>query len=365
VAIANHVSIRLHLYPHSLIPIAVSKKNQHQLAFAKFNVIENMRTLRSFSQRECHLVVISRGILLFCGFFVASLCQAQDLTPRAYVITPVHSNAIILTYSLSHGGILFDPSLPINDATGTLSAPILTLFHSFNLFGRSANASISLPYVVGDFRGTIGSDQRQVYRSGLMDSVYRLAVNLKGGPAMPVKEFLSWRQKLIIGVSFKMVAPTGQYDPTKLITPGANRFAFKPEIGLSRRWGHWLVDAYGGAIFFTTNQEFFSHNQFSADTNTRSQEPMGSVEMHLSYDVKPRLWASIDGNYWYGGRTSFNGAAPTSLQANSRIGATLSTPVSKHQALKFSYSRGAIIRIGGNFHTLSVAWQYSWLGRPN
>jgi hypothetical protein len=311
-------------------------------------------------------IAISRCILLICGLLLASRCQAQDLTPRAYVITPIHSNAIILNYSLSHGDILFDSSLPISDVTGTLSVPVLTCYHSFRFFGRSANVSISLPYVVGDFHGTVGNSEQQIYRSGLMDSVYRLAVNLKGGPAMPLKEFLSWHQKLIVGASLKVVAPTGQYDATKLITPGANRFTFKPELGLSRRWGHWLVDAYGGVLFFTTNQEFFSHNQFSSGTNTRSQAPMGSLEMHLSYDVRPRLWASIDGNYWYGGRTSFNGVeAHTSLQANSRIGGTLSTPVSKHQSLKFSYSRGAIIRMGGNFHNLSVAWQYSWLGRPN
>jgi hypothetical protein len=30
-----------------------------------------------------------------------------------------------------------------------------------------------------------------------------------------------------------------------------------------------------------------------------------------------------------------------------------------------SYNRGTYIRFGGNFHNLSVAWQYSWLGRPN
>jgi hypothetical protein len=38
---------------------------------------------------------------------------------------------------------------------------------------------------------------------------------------------------------------------------------------------------------------------------------------------------------------------------------------SRHQSLKFSYSRGAFVTIGGAFQNISVAWQYSWLGRPN
>jgi Putative MetA-pathway of phenol degradation len=291
---------------------------------------------------------------------------AQDLTPRAYVVTPVHSNAVILTYSFKNGSILFDPTLPITDSTGKLNAAIFSYYHAFNLFGRSANITASLPYTVGHFEGNVNGTQQRIYRSGLLDSVFRLAVNIKGGPAMPIQEFLSWRQKTILGASLKIVAPTGQYDPTKLVTPGTNRWAFKPELGLSRRWDKWILDAYGGVWFFTTNKEFFSHSAISSGTNTLAQGPMGSIEMHLSYDFRRQLWASIDGNYWYGGRRSVNGVeSANSLQANSRIGGTVSVPISKHQSLKFSYSRGTLVRVGGNYQNVSVAWQYAWLGRPN
>jgi hypothetical protein len=47
-----------------------------------------------------------------------------------------------------------------------------------------------------------------------------------------------------------------------------------------------------------------------------------------------------------------------------RIGGTVSIPLTKHQSVKFSYSDGEFARIGGTFQTVSVAWQYSWLGRP-
>jgi len=204
------------------------------------------------------------------------------------------------------------------------------------------------------------------YRSGMLDSAYRVSINLKGGPAMGVRDFLKWRQKTLLGFSFKMVAPTGQYDPTKLLNYGANRWAFKPELGLSRRWGHWMVDTYGAVWFFTTNHDFFSRNQFSAGTNTQKQNPTFAFEGHLSYDVRPRLWASLDGNFWVGGRSILNGVEnPNTLQRNSRIGGTVSFPVSKHQSIKFSYNRGAYISYGGNYQNVSFGWQYSWIGRPN
>jgi hypothetical protein len=191
-------------------------------------------------------------------------------------------------------------------------------------------------------------------------------VNLVGGPAMNMDEFRKWRQKTIVGISLRLVPKTGQYDPTKLINFGANRWAFKPELGLSRRWGHWILDAYGGAWLYTTNPEFFSHNQFSPGTNTQTQSPIGSFEGHLSYDFKPRLWVSLDANYWFGGTTSLNGVENfTTLQKNSRVGATAAIPLSRHQSIKLSYSNGAYIRYGGNYQNVSVAWQYSWLRRPD
>ncbi len=65
--------------------------------------------------------------------------RAQDLAPRAYIITPVHWNAITLTYSFSDGGVTTDNATPITDATATLHTPIFNYYHSFSFFGRSAN----------------------------------------------------------------------------------------------------------------------------------------------------------------------------------------------------------------------------------
>ena len=292
--------------------------------------------------------------------------RAQDLAPRAYVITPLHSNAITLTYSFFDGSINTNGASPIADASGRYSVPILNYYHSFSLFGRSANVLASLPYAVGNFQGTALGAEQHLYRSGLADSVFRFSVNLKGGPAMPIQKFMKWKQKTLLGASIRVIAPTGQYDPAKLINWGANRWAFKPEFGYSQRRGHWLLDGYAGVWFFTKNHEFFSRNSFFPGTRSQTQSPIGAIEGHLSYDFKPFLWASLDGNFWMGGKTSINGVQnPLTEQRNSRIGGTFSAPIAKRQSLKISYSRGTIVRFGGNYQNLSVAWQYSWLGKPN
>jgi len=313
------------------------------------------------------MVIKVRSAILLLSLCVAltRLCDAQSLSPRAYVIVPVHSNAVTLTYSLNAGDVVFN-GLPITNSSGRIGTEIFGYFHTFDCFGRSANVTVLLPYAVGHFQGGVNGVEQKLYRSGLGATAARVSVNLVGAKAMNAEEFSRWRQKLVIGTSLTVEAPTGQYDGTRLINVGQHRWSFKPEIGLSRRFGHWMVDAYGAVWFYTPNDDFFSNAPGSTGPNRQTQKPMGVVEAHLSYDVTPRLWVSVDGNYWYGGATSLNGVeTPTTLQANSRLGGTAAIPITKHQSLKFSYSAGTYVTFGGNFQNVSAAWQYSWMGRPN
>jgi hypothetical protein len=286
---------------------------------------------------------------------------AQDLAPRAYLITPVHANALNVTYSFFTGGLNFNGTVPITGATGTYSVPVISYYHAFNLLGRSANITASLPYAVGTFEGEVLGAQTKVYRSGLLDSGYRLSVNLKGAPAMQLKEFVKWKQKVLLGASVRIVAPTGQYDPYKLINWGINRWAFKPEFGYSQRWDKWMLDGYAGVWFYTANNAAYA----GPFPGKQTQTPVGSFEGHLSRDFgKRRFWASLDGNFWFGGIASLNGIQNLETkQTSSRLGGTISVPVNRQQSFKANYSVGSYVRFGGNYHTVTVGWQYSWIGR--
>ena len=79
---------------------------------------------------------------------------------------------------------------------------------------------------------------------------------------------------------------------------------------------------------------------------------------------RARGWASLDGNFWWGGIGAVNSIRNLDTrQTSSRIGGTVSIPYSKHQSVKISYSDGAYIRFGGTYQNVSAAWQYSWIGK--
>jgi hypothetical protein len=300
-------------------------------------------------RRAALIVLVSSRILL-----------AQDLAPRAYVITPVRSNAVTLTWGFYNGGLNLNGAIPVT-VNGTYHVPILSYYRSFGFFGRSANVAVSLPYGIGNFEGMAPGRRRSAYRSGLFDSTLRFSVNLKGGPAMPIEKFGKWKQKTIIGASLRVIAPTGQYRPTQFINWGIHRWALKPELGCSKRWNNWLLDGYAGAWLYTANPASF---RLPAPV-PQTEQPIGSLEGHWSRDFGRGTWVSFDGNFWWGGTTTLAGVQnPATHQTSSRLGATAAVRLSQHQSLKFTYSNGVYVRFGGNYQNVSVAWQYSWLDKP-
>src|SRR5258708_36829576 len=138
------------------------------------------------------------------AFGSSHLLLAQDLAPRAYVITPLRSNAVVLTWAFYNGGLNFSGAIPVV-ASGTYNVPVFSYYHSLSFFGRSPNITASLPYAVGAFSAAALGKDRSVYRSRVVDLGARFSANLIGGPAIPAEQFLDCKQKTIVGVIVRVV----------------------------------------------------------------------------------------------------------------------------------------------------------------
>jgi hypothetical protein len=278
---------------------------------------------------------------------------AQEMEPRAYSAVPVGTNFIVLNYSRSSGQVLLDPSLPITDLQARINVYSIGYSHSFGIAARTASVAIIAPYananLTGDVEGTPGS----AYRAGLADVRFRFAMMLLGGPALTPEQFARYSPSTSVGVSLSVVAPTGQYVPSRLVNVGTNRWAFKPEVGLSQPIGNWFVEATAGVWLFTVNNDFFRGAQ-------RSQDPLPVFQLHAGYSWRPGLWLAADATYYTGGQTSVNGVQNQDLQRTSRYGLTLSVPLATQWSAKFAWSRGLSTNIGGNYQTFSVALQFRW-----
>lgn len=278
---------------------------------------------------------------------------AQELEPRAFSPNPVGAHFVLAGYGHSSGDVLFDPSLPFEDVEARLSNVSTGYGQALDVLGRSAIILVAVPYVWGDVSGMVGEEHASITRSGLADARLKFSVNLMGGPALPLSEFVRTKPRTSIGASLAVIAPTGQYDETKLINIGSNRWSFKPELGISHPVGNWFLEASAGVWLFTTNSDFYGGVQ-------RTQDPIAAYQAHVSYTFRPQLWIAADATYYEGGQTTVGDTLKADLQANSRVGLTLAVPVHKGHAIKMTWSRGASTRIGGDFTHYGLAWQYTW-----
>ncbi len=298
------------------------------------------------------IIVIVAGILAW-GVGVAN---AQDLEPRAYSASPIGTNFLLSGFTNTSGTVSLDPSEPITGVKAAISTYNVGYSHSFDLLGRSASAAIVEPYLEGNVSGQVYEQNQQVTRSGLGDARFRLTVNLLGGPALTLAEFKRHQPTTILGVGLVVKAPAGQYDPQRLINIGSNRWAFKPEIGLSQPWGNWFAEAQAGAWVFTDNGNYFQGHDLS-------QNPIYTFQAHGGYTFRPGLWLAVDTTYYFGGRTSSNGVPAHNYQASSRYGLTLSVPISEGFSVKVAWSKRLSGRIGANFQTVGVVLQYRWFNQ--
>jgi hypothetical protein len=294
------------------------------------------------------------------AWIAAALCcvacdaSAQSIEPRAYSNAPVGANFLIAGYAHTRGALSFE-SLPLTDAHLSTSSAVVAYARALDLWGMSGKFDVIVPYTWLSGSALFEGDPIERNVNGFADPAFRLSVNLYGAPALRLPEFRSYEQDLIIGASLQVSAPLGQYDSTRLINIGSNRWWFKPELGISKQIARWTFEFQGGVTFFTTNDDFFGGRR-------REQDPLYSARAHTIYTFSSGIWGSLDAVYFTGGRTTIDGSVNRDLQQNWRVGGTLAIPVDHHNSIKLYLSSGVSARTGNNFDLGGIAWQYRWGG---
>jgi len=295
-------------------------------------------------------VALAAAVLIFAALAAHSVA-AQELTPRAYWPAPKGAKVLVIGYSKAEGDVLFDPSIPLYGVDSELNAGLLAYAQTLSLWGRTSNLIVELPYVWGETRGLVGDTPESKKYSGFTDLGVTLSVNLMGAPSMTVEEFLTFRAdpQPILGASLKVVAPTGEYEETRLINEGANRWALKGELGYTLPLStKWLLDFEAGALFFGDDDEFVA--------GKKEQEPIYSAQLHVIRRFSPGFWGSLNFNYFTGGRQTIDGVELGDTQRNSRLGATFVFPVAQGHAIKVGYAVGWLTRFGADFDQFLVTY---------
>jgi hypothetical protein len=288
------------------------------------------------------------------GLIVAAPLAAQDLEPRAFAPAPVGFNIAAISLSHSSGDLVFDASLPIKDVTGKTDGLALGYQRFFGLFGQTAKFAVAAAGVDASAQGFVNNLYHERKFRGPVDPRVAVSFIFHGAPAMTPVQYSKYKPHTLAGFALSLAPPLGQYDHTKLLNAGTNRWTLRSQLGASRYQGKWTFEGTLGGQFFTDNHEFFGEA-------TQSQSAIYSVQGHVSYSFRQQLWVAASATFYRGGSTTIDGIESPGFTSNSRYGVSGSMPFGKRQSISMNYSRGLSTRFGSNYDTIIVTWIVRWL----
>jgi hypothetical protein len=292
-------------------------------------------------------------LALLLGTLLAPVAHAQELEPRAYSNLPMGLNFLATGYAHSQGGLSTDPSLPLTDAHLKIDTGVVAYVRGIDLWGNSGKVDVIAPYSHLSGTALVAGQPRERVVSGAGDPRFRLSVNFYGAPALTLPEYPAYKQDLVIGASVQVTAPWGQYDASKAVNLGTNRWSIKPDIGFSKAFAPFTIDLTAGVTLFSRNDDYFGGQALD-------QAPLYSAQVNLSYDFGRGIWAALGATLYRGGRTTVDDAPKDTTLSNSRVGLTVAVPIDRYYAIKFNASSGISTRTGTNFDTVGLVLQYRW-----
>lgn len=297
-------------------------------------------------------------IISLLTLLISSTVNSQDLEPRFLSSVPLKTNFTGIVYGYSSGDILLN-SQEIEGLNAKLNSIAVYYGQSIKILNKPAKFDVVLPYAFGKLNALVSQVDTTVYKNGFVDPTFRVSVILIGDKALNLKEFAKRDiKKFKFGTAFKVKAPLGSYDDTKLINLGANRWAFQLKAAASYQLSKKLIlELHIDSWFFTENSSFNNGNKLT-------QKPLLTTQLHLAYLFNPKFWVSGSIGQVALGETSINDIEQDNNQKNSRYGFTASHKIGKLGSLKFTLTNGLYTGSGANFTTALLGYSFVWFGKP-
>jgi len=301
---------------------------------------------------------IWRRLCVALAAFAALCCSrglyAQFTEPRTYTVAPVGLNELELSYTHAHSDASIDTSLVVAGAHFELNAGTVTYTHDFSLLDHLAWAEVIVPYA--SLSGSVAGTSISKSKTGAGDLSLQLGGLLTGGRALNAAEFAKYQPATTSGMSLTVTAPTGEYDPNKLLNLGSNRWSFKPELALAHPFGDERaseLDLYANVYFFTDNSSY-------RGVEILRQEPLPGLEAHLSHNFTSSFWASLDVRYSFRGGTVVDGLDQNNAQRDLTLGSEVNWEPGSHNSFQLVFATSVVHQNAPPYTGVAIRYTYSW-----
>ena len=281
--------------------------------------------------------------------YLTTTASAIDDGPRMYWNLPKDLN-VIQTYAWMAHGNAVSPSAAQFDPNAIVDMNVLLFGYNrvVDIAGHSTIFTIVVP--AGNAQATVGASLPVAIGSGTVnipiakaessrgvgDIYVQGTFNLFGGPALSMEEYATYQQSTLLSLLLAVSTPTGQYDSDQSVNMGLNRWAGRVALPFVQTLGAWkpgsitTLEIMPGAWFYGDNND--------AGGKRLKQDPLYTIETHLTQDLTPAAFVSLDYMYQTGGETTLDGVNQDNNQNVDTIGLSLGYMLNPATQFVFRYN---------------------------
>lgn len=270
--------------------------------------------------------------------FSAAPARAIDTDPLDFVAPPAGASVAALYLGDWTSSSQYRHGRSVDDKSIDSRYGVLTLVRFFDVAGVVAGAKVVLPAhqisVSATTRPTTGASPFSVTSTG----------SGAGDPTLVFPVWLYQRpaSRTYFAVIPRVQLPLGAYDAGR-ISPGANRFTYALQPGLTTGLTEKL------SLDLVADVQAFGKNA-SAPGGALDQDPLFSVQTHLTYELSPGFGVSAGGYQYWGGRTKTAGVSNGDAVQTTTAIAGLNYWVTKSTSLQFQYRSDLAVENGARFN---------------
>jgi len=271
---------------------------------------------------------------------MGALCPLQTLaqTARFYWKSLSGGYGIPLIYqSMSGNTNPFDPShsvVPGANFSATLA--MAGAAHTFSLSNRAASLAVIVP--MGRISGEVITPEDKVVTQqtgGFGDPMIEFDINILGPRAQKsIPDAMRYEPGFSIDLLADLAVPIGEYDSSKALNVGLNRWYGRVAMPVVWQLGPWVPGRRTTLEFLPSLWLFGDNTDYVGQT--LETDPAFQLEAHLTRDFTENFWGSLEAVWYVGGKASINGVSGESLN-NVGLGFMIGYTINDNLGLRFGY----------------------------
>lgn len=302
------------------------------------------------------MIALTLVFQLFLGIAFPSVVAAQGDGPRAYQLVPEGTQSISQFVFALRGNNTPSNGLVVPGAKLDVNLGLTQYGRAFDIDGHQAGVLLVLP--MGNVSGSLstGLGKKSSKDSGIGDVLLGFVYGLYGSPNLSQQEYVKYDPGFSMAILARATLPTGSYDSSRSLNMGGNRWVFEFGLPIMYYLGSSYLDPALTTFEIQPKITLYSVNSDASGTAQRlEQDPLLSVEGHITRNFGQVFWGSFDALFEYGGETTSDGIADDNKQRSLSLGVTAAMNLSPSSSVKVSYgevvsgnpsgSRGRMLRL--------------------